>query len=134
MSLRLAPLLALLVAAAACVDEAAPAKCRGFRDAYCAAQENHCEGVTWDACRDLFDELLVCDDAVGVEQEYADCMADIAALEECPNDLPDNCRGVVLFEDDYFEEDEDDEEVGGDGGAPGGGFDAGVPLGEGGPP
>jgi hypothetical protein len=109
-----------------CVDAQAPDKCRDFRDAYCEAQQEQCDGVTADFCTELFDDIIACDDATGVEAEYDDCMADIAALDECPTDLPANCKGVVLFPEDYFEDadDADADDDGGDDAGPSGFFGA----------
>jgi hypothetical protein len=137
--MRALPLTALALGLAllgsACDDPAAPAKCRGFRDAYCAKQDEHCDFVTWDSCRELFDEIVVCDDAIGVEDDYSLCLEEIGALDECPVDLPDACKGVVLMpeeDDDDDDDDDDDEDAGpspaGDGGVPP------FPVGDGGMP
>jgi hypothetical protein len=100
----LARLVALLLvpvgAAAACADPDVTARCEAFRDAYCERQGALCAAVTEEACVELFDATLDCGAAEGVSDDYDACMNEVAALEECPLDLPLPCRGVVYVPDD----------------------------------
>lgn len=83
--------------ASACTDPEAPTRCRELRDAYCAQQGALCEGTTETGCQGLFDELIACDEAVGVDDDYDECRTEIDALTECPTALPAECRGTIYL-------------------------------------
>ncbi|MFZ9888638.1 MAG: hypothetical protein ACO3JL_14155 [Myxococcota bacterium] len=92
-------IVAMLSVFAACADTEAPARCRELRDAYCDKQGALCEGATEAGCTGLFDELIACEDAVGIDDDYRDCRAEIDALTECPVALPAQCRGAIYLPD-----------------------------------
>jgi len=80
-----------------CVDPDAPAKCEVIGDDYCAQLAELCPDTDEQACKDTFDEEVVCADAVGVSDRYAVCLGSIASLKTCPLDLPSACAGAVYF-------------------------------------
>lgn len=84
----------------ACVDPGAPDRCREVRAQYCAKIGELCPTPSEDECRDLFDDELVCDDAVGTEETIDVCLGDIDRIDACPSALPVTCRGVIWFEPD----------------------------------
>jgi hypothetical protein len=139
MSARALPLLlGLSLLAPACADDMAPAKCVGFRDAYCAKQDEHCAFISFELCQEIFDEVVECDDAIDIEDEYATCLEEIADIDSCPANIPADCRGVIVFPE---EDDDDDDDAGpADSGLPdwlvpeGGGPPMGFDAGAGGPP
>ncbi len=91
-------LLVSLLLLTACTDPEAPEKCEAFRDDYCERQGELCEEMTAEMCRGIFDEVVDCDRAVDVADTYVDCIAAIAELDACPEDLPLACAGAILLE------------------------------------
>lgn len=135
---RILLLSALALLASACTDPDAPDKCVDFRDAYCAKQDEYCAWITDELCTEVFDELVDCDEAIDIEEDYGLCMEEIDVLDHCPENLPAECRGVIVFPEEEEEDPPADSgfpdwlipEGGNGGGPPPGGFDAG----SGGPP
>lgn len=100
----------------ACDDPDAPEKCRAIGTAFCEKSVEYCDPMfspPQDECEDIFNEAVVCDDAVYVELEYDECLTDVDELEECPIATPSSCDGVVALspqEDEVEDDDEDDDE------------------------
>ena len=133
-----AVMMLLPVFGAGCPDPEAVEKCRVIGENYCAKQEEYCGpfATPADECEDIYDDTVLCDEALYVEYEYDACLVEIEKIDECVFAMPEDCNGVVVIipQDDEDEDEDDDDDDKGDAGPasfPDGGFsmgDGGVPF------
>jgi len=97
-----------------CNDPEAPSKCRAIGSAYCKKVVDFCDDTTapvesLESCEQTYDEAVICNDALYLEEEEEVCLLDIADIQECTFAIPTTCIGVVVVAEKAEAEAEEDE-------------------------
>lgn len=74
----------------------APYQCLELTDLLCERVSDVCD-ATFNECKNLYSQVYPCDSIAGVSDRFAECLADVDRIEECGDENPLSCRGVMLL-------------------------------------